>query len=74
MGKAKNRLTPTTALKTGSGFRLMPEARGFFYPNAENPYPNAIAQCSHCARKPQKKMNAPINAEEDVNAPPPGPY
>ena len=42
MGKAKNRLTPTTALKTGSGFRLMPEARGFFYPNAENPYPNAI--------------------------------
>ena len=43
MGKAKNRLTPTTALKTGSGFWLMLEVRDFSYPNAENPYSNAIA-------------------------------
>ena len=30
MGEAKNRLTPTTALKTGPGFRLSPEARSLF--------------------------------------------
>ena len=44
MVKAKDRLTPTTASKTGPGFRLTPEAQGLSDSKAENPYSNAVGR------------------------------